>query len=103
MEGGVPGIPYPFEYFEKYPISIKGNGKISPKFTPLQKALYHHIHKAFQYEGGGASYIYIQGYISLLSKRNEKVLKSEQIVCSQRILKQIQKLRASEASEDNFY
>ena len=34
-------------------------------------------------------YMYIQGDNSLLSKRNEKVLKSEQIVCSQRILNHI--------------
>ena len=42
---GVPGIPYPFKYFEKYPISLKGNWQISLKFTQLQKALYHHIPK----------------------------------------------------------
>ena len=40
---GVPGIPYSFKYFEKYPISLKRNGQISPKFTPLQKVLYHNI------------------------------------------------------------
>ena len=33
--GGGPSIPYPFNYFEKYPISL-----IIPK---IQKALYPHI------------------------------------------------------------
>ena len=32
-----------------------------------------------------------------------KILKSVEIVCSQKILNQIQKLRASEASEEIFY
>ena len=41
-------------------------------------------------------YIYIQGDNSLLLKRYEIVLKSEQIVCSQRILIQNQKLRPGE-------
>ena len=45
-ERGVPGIPYHFKYFEKYPKTLKRNGQISPKFTPLQKALYHHILKS---------------------------------------------------------
>ena len=35
------GIPYPFEYFEKYPISLKRNWQISPKFTQM----YLHILK----------------------------------------------------------
>ena len=42
----------------------------------------------------------IQGDNNLLTKRYEKELKSEQIVCYQKILNQIQKLRASEASEE---
>ena len=43
---GVPGIPYPFNYFKKYPISLEINEQISPKFIPIQKALYHHIPKS---------------------------------------------------------
>ena len=35
---GVPGIPYFFKYFEKYPLS--------QKIIPLLKALYHHIPKS---------------------------------------------------------
>ena len=48
----------------------------------------------------------IQSNNSLLTKRYEKVLKSELIVCSQKILNQIPKLWTSEASEgkntDNY-
>ena len=44
----------------------------------------------------------IQGDNNLLTKRYEKVLKSEQIVCYQKILNQIQKLRASKASEEKI-
>ena len=41
LEGG-PIIPYPFKYFEKYPISLKINMANFPK---IQKALYPHIPK----------------------------------------------------------
>ena len=37
---------YTFKYFEKYPLSVKRSGQISPIFTPIQKAFYHHIHKS---------------------------------------------------------
>ena len=47
-------------------------------------------------------YIYIQGDNSLLTKRNENILIFEQVVCSQRILNKIQKLRGSEAIKDFF-
>ena len=42
------------------------------------------------------TYMHIQGDKSLLTKRNQKVLKSEQIVCSLRIFITSLKLRASE-------
>ena len=31
---GIPGIPFPFKYFEKYPVSLKINWQISPKLHP---------------------------------------------------------------------
>ena len=47
------------------------------------------------------TYVPIQGDNSLLTKRNKKVLKSEQIVCSQRILNQIKKKNSEQAR--NFF
>ena len=40
---GVPDIPYPINYFEKYPISLKENGRIHP----TSESLHHHIHKKY--------------------------------------------------------
>ena len=31
-------VPYPFEYFEKYPVFLKRNRQISPKFTLKARA-----------------------------------------------------------------
>ena len=45
----------------------------------------------------------IQGDNNLLTKRYEKVLKSEQIVCYQKILNQIQKLGAVRKLFSNNY
>ena len=36
---GVPGIPYSFKYFEKYPISLKRNWQISTKLTQMNKII----------------------------------------------------------------
>ena len=46
--------------------------------------------------------MYIQGDDSLLTKRYEKIIKFENVVCSQRILNQIQKLRASVEKTNNY-
>ena len=45
----------------------------------------------------------IQGHNSLLTKTMKTILKSEQIVFSQRIFNQIKNLGASEPSEEKFY
>ena len=53
------------------------NRNTKPVSRTKKKIIYTFIHTYI--------YIYIQGDNSLLTKRSEKVLKSEQIVCSQRL------------------
>ena len=51
LEGG-PSFPYPFDYFEKYPISLKETWQISPIFRkhciPIPK-IYQSIPYPFKY------------------------------------------------------
>ena len=53
---GVPGIPHPFKYFEKYPISLKINGlypQNSPHFRKLRITIFLKVlcflHKSIPY------------------------------------------------------
>ena len=62
------------------------------------------IFRSMTYTYRDRLYIHVQGDNSLLTKINEKVLKSEQSVCSQRILYQIKKkLPAIEARRGKFF